>query len=65
MHVLYRSSQGNVFGHPGYGGQIGAGDTVHKAGWAYVSNYPSAGLGDDGPKYLALRQALQISLEEK
>ena len=56
---------GEVFGHPGYGGQIGAGHTTHRAGWGYLTNYPAAGLGDDAPQYLVLRQALQTCLEGK
>ena len=63
--LCYKVMPGAVFGHPGYGGQIGAGDTVHRAGWAYVTNYPAAGLGDDAPQYKALRQALQTCLEEE
>lgn len=53
-----------MFGHPGYGGQMGSGDTAHGLGWAYLTNYPSASVGDKLPHYRALREAIYDSLDD-
>ena len=58
-----------MFGTPGFGGQVGYGDTDHALGWGYVTNYCdlTAGQADDH-RYLVLQTAIYnsvISLEKK
>ncbi|XP_063424445.1 beta-lactamase domain-containing protein 2-like [Mytilus trossulus] len=46
----------DVYGHPGYGGQMAFGDPIHNIGMAYLTNDLSAfGYGND-PKFLALQK---------
>ncbi|CAC5395577.1 unnamed protein product [Mytilus coruscus] len=46
----------DVYGHPGYGGQMAYGDTMNNIGMAYLTNDLSAfGYGND-PKFLALQK---------
>lgn len=45
------------FGHGGFGGQFAAADTVHKTGWAYVTNYLD-------PTFMATGKCKWLNLEK-
>ena len=53
-----------IFGHPGYGGQMGAGDIQHQVGMGYLTNNLDIFSFID-PRYIALRDAFYECLLKK
>lgn len=64
MTTTYCFQGKNIFGHWGFGGQVGMADPRHSLGWAYVTNYYSIFAFGDDPLYLQLIAAVYETIFE-